>query len=90
LIVSGLDATPGGETTEGEASRLAPDSQEPTEEHLSPPPAAAIGEAASVETAAGETILEVISAPEGPIPQDMIEERPSFAPTTEVGEASGT
>jgi hypothetical protein len=43
-----------------------------------------------METAAGETILEVISAPEGPIPQDIIEERPSPAPTTEVGEASGT
>ena len=85
-----MDATPGGEIAEDEASRLAPDSQEPTEEHLSPPPAAAIGEAASMEIAAGETILEAISAPERPIPQDTAEERPSSVPPTEVGEASGT
>ena len=90
MIVSGLDATSEGETAEDEASRPTMVSQEPIEEHLSPPSAAAIGEAASMETAAGETILEAISAPERPIPQDTTEERPSSAPPTEVGEASGT
>ena len=84
-----MDATLEGETAEGKASEPNPVSPEPVEDYLSPTPAAAIGEAANVETTPGDTILEVTPASEELVSQDIVEERPSPAATSEVGEASG-
>ena len=84
-----MDATPGGETAEGKASEPNPVPQEPVGEHLSPIPAAAIGEAANVDTTSRDTILEVTPASEELVSQDIVEERPSPAATSEVREASG-
>ena len=50
----------------------------------------AVGEAANVETTSGDKFLEVTPASEGLVSQDSIEERPSPASTSDVGEASGT
>jgi hypothetical protein len=85
-----MDATPEGETAEGKAFEPTPVPQEPAEEHLSSTPAAAIEEAADVETTIGDALSDVIPAPEGSTSQDGLEERLSPAPVTEVGEASGT
>jgi len=84
-----MDATPGGEFAEGEASGSAPGPQEPVEEHISLPSAATVDEAARVETVAEGTVPEVIPAQEGPVSQDVLEDRPALTPTTEVGEAPG-
>jgi hypothetical protein len=84
-----MDATSGGETAEGRAFESTPVPQEPNEERLSPTPAAAIEETADAETTPGGAALDVAPAPEGSASQVDIEERPSLAPVTEVGEASG-
>jgi hypothetical protein len=84
-----MDATPGGETAEGKAVESTPVSQEPAAEHLSPSLTATIEEAAAAETTTGDAALDVAPAPEGSAFQANIEERPSLAPVTEVGESSG-